>query len=72
MKEIEKNENQQTLRANQKKSVIFILLVLAAGVLSLVIFLPQVREMIINFGERIVSRPLMHEIWSERFITCLL
>lgn len=71
MEQIEKNENQQTLRTNQKKSVIFTLLAAcaAAGVLLLVIFIPQVREMIIGFGERIASRPLTHEAWHERFIT---
>lgn len=64
MKQIEKNEN-------QKKSVIFILLSVcaAAGVLSLLILIPQIREMIIGFGERIASRPLTQEVWHERFIT---
>ena len=40
----------------------------AAGVLSLVIFIPQVREMIIGIGERMVGRPLTHEVWHGRFI----
>ncbi|MCH5283042.1 MAG: glycosyltransferase family 39 protein [Treponema sp.] len=40
----------------------------AAGVLSLVIFIPQVREMIISLGEKYVGRPLTHEVWHRRFI----
>ena len=40
----------------------------AAGVLSLVMFVPQVREMIIWLGERCVGRPLTHEVWHGRFI----
>ena len=40
----------------------------AAGVLSLVIFIPQVRELIISFGEKYVGRPLTHEVWHRRFI----
>lgn len=64
MKDIEKNEN-------QKKNVIFILLTVcvAATSLSLVIFIPQVRELIIGFGERLANRPLTHNVWHERFIT---
>ena len=40
----------------------------AAGVLSLVVFIPQVREVIISLGEKYVSRPLTHEVWHGRFI----
>ena len=40
----------------------------AAGVLSLVIFIPQVRELIIGMGEKYVGRPLTHDVWHKRFI----
>lgn len=40
----------------------------AAGVLSLVVFIPQVREMIISLGEKYVGRSLTHEVWHGRFI----
>ncbi len=40
----------------------------AVGIGSLIIFLPQVREMIIGLGERYVGRPLTHEVWHERFV----
>lgn len=41
----------------------------AAGVLSLAIFVPQVRELIISLGEKYVGRPLTHEVWHKRFIS---
>ena len=51
-----------------KLARIVMVLCAAAGVLSLVIFIPQVREMIIGLGERYVGRPLTHEVWHGRFI----
>ena len=39
-----------------------------AGLLSLVIFIPQIRELIINLGEKYVGRPLTHEVWHKRLI----
>ena len=52
----------------KKLARIAMMLCAAAGVLSLVIFIPQVREMIIGLGERYVGRPLTHEVWHGRFI----
>ena len=40
----------------------------ALGVCSLVIFIPQVRELIIALGEKYVGRPLTHSAWHARFI----
>ncbi|MCH5283867.1 MAG: hypothetical protein J1E59_09490, partial [Treponema sp.] len=58
--------------SNDKKHgmIFYIVLALcaAAGVLSLAMFVPQVREMIIGLGEKYVGRPLTHEVWHERFI----
>ena len=46
-----------------KKKLARIAMVLCvAGVLSLVIFIPQVRELIIGLGERYVGRPLTHAV----------
>ena len=56
---------EETMR---KWAKIAMVLCAAAGVLSLVIFIPQVREMIIGLGERYVGRPLTHEVWHGRFI----
>ena len=39
-----------------------------AGIASLVIFLPQVQEMIIGLGEKYIGRPLNHEVWHGRFV----
>lgn len=39
-----------------------------AVICSLGIFIPQVRELIIAFGEKLVGRPLTHEVWHGRFI----
>ena len=36
--------------------------------LSLVVFIPQVRDMIISLGEKYVGRSLTHEVWHGRFI----
>ena len=52
----------------RKWAKIAMVLCAAAGLLSLVIFIPQVREMIIGLGERYVGRPLTHEVWHGRFI----
>lgn len=43
-------------------------LLAAAGICSLVVFIPQVREMIIGFGEKLAGRGLTHEVWNGRFI----
>ena len=56
---------EETMR---KWARIAMVLCAAAGVLSLVIFIPQVREMIIGIGERMVGRPLTHEVWHRRFL----
>lgn len=52
----------------RKLGKIAMALCVVAGIASLVIFLPQVREMIIGMGEEYVGRPLKHEVWHERFI----
>lgn len=52
----------------KKMEKIVIAICVVAGIASLVIFLPQVREMIIGMGEEYVGRPLTHEAWHERFI----
>ncbi len=44
---------------------------IAAGILallSLLIFIPQIRETIIHFGEKKIGRSLNHEVWHGRFI----
>ena len=46
----------------------FITLIGIAAVCSLAIFIPQVRELIITFGEKLIGRSLTHEVWHERFI----
>ena len=56
-------ENEKSLKLLKVCAV-----VCAAGVLSLVMFVPQVREMIIWLGERCVGRPLTHEVWHGRLI----
>lgn len=56
---------EETMR---KWAKIAMVLCAAAGVLSLVIFIPQVREMIIGLGEKYVGRSLTHEVWHGRFI----
>ena len=40
----------------------------AAAILSLAIFIPYIRELIILFCEKLIGRPLTHEVWHERFI----
>lgn len=47
---------------------IAMILCAVAGVLSLVMFIPQVREFIIGLGEQMVCRPLTHMVWHERLI----
>ena len=39
-----------------------------AGICTLVLFIPQVREFIILFGEKHMGRPLTHDVWHERFL----
>lgn len=56
---------EETMR---KWAKIAMVLCAAAGVLSLAIFIPQVRELIIGLGEKYVGRPLTHEVWHGRFI----
>ena len=62
----------ELFKAFRKQRVFFyILLALCAmGAMSLVIFIPQAREMIIALAEKTVGRPLTHEVWHERFILC--
>lgn len=59
-------------KAFRKQSVFFyvLLALCAVGAMSLVIFIPQVRELIIGFGEKYIGRPLTHEVWNERLIIC--
>ena len=45
-----------------------IILSLMFGVCSLVMFIPQIRELIIKFGEILIGRSLTHEVWHSRFI----
>ena len=40
----------------------------AIGILSLLIFLPIIREMIISVGEHFCGRGLTHSVWHTRFI----
>ncbi|MDE6720250.1 MAG: glycosyltransferase family 39 protein [Treponemataceae bacterium] len=54
--------------AMKKLARIAMILCAVAGMLSLVMFVPQVRELIIGLGERMVGRPLTHEVWHGRFI----
>lgn len=51
----------------EKLTKLFLILLAAAGICSLVVFIPQVREMIIGFGEKLIGRGLTHEVWHERF-----
>lgn len=55
-------------RIFRKIAKVFLILVIAAGVFSLCVFIPQVRELIIHFGEKYIGRPLTHAVWHERFI----
>ena len=54
-----------TIKRFKKKSIFLCSIV---GVLSLIIFLPQVRLFIIKCGEHIIGRPLTHDAWHKRFI----
>lgn len=56
---------EQTFR---KMSKIFVSLFVFAGLCSLSIFIPQIRELIIRFGEKLIGRPLTHSVWHELFI----
>lgn len=56
---------EQTFR---KMSKIFVCLFVFAGLCSLSIFIPQIRELIIGFGEKLIGRSLTHSVWHERFI----
>ena len=55
----------ETLRESKK---IFIISTTIIAVSSLAIFIPQIRELIIRFGELLIGRPLTHEVWHGRFI----
>lgn len=63
-------KTKMTIEKNRKlpKAFAIIVALCAVGAMSLVIFIPQVRELIIKFGEKSVGRPLTHEVWHERFI----
>lgn len=54
--------------ARKKIYKVFITVISVAAVCSLTIFIPHVRELIISFGEKLVGRPLTHEVWHGRFI----
>lgn len=56
---------EQTFRKILKICAIFFAFV---GLCSLCIFIPQIRELIIGFGENLIGRPLTHSVWHERFI----
>ena len=45
-----------------------ILAFVALAIFSALIFIPQVRELLINIAEKIVSKPLTHKVWSKRFV----
>lgn len=64
--------SKEIFKAFRKQNVFFyILLALCAvGAISLVIFIPQVRELIIGLAEKGIGRTLTHEVWHERFILC--
>ena len=49
-----------------KKNLIILSIIF--GVSSLVMFIPQIRELIIKFGEILIGRSLTHEVWHNRFI----
>ena len=49
-----------------KKNLIILSIIF--GVSSLVMFIPQIRELIIKFGEILIGRSLTHEVWHSRFI----
>lgn len=40
----------------------------ATVILSITIFIPYIRELIILFGEKLIGRPLTHNVWHARFI----
>ena len=49
-----------------KKNLIILSIIF--GVSSLVMFIPQIRELIIKFGEILIGRSLTHEVWHSRFL----
>ena len=51
---------------NAKK--IFTIFASIIGICSLLLFIPQIRELIICFGEKLLGRPLTHEVWHNNFI----
>lgn len=57
--------NEQTIR---KVSKVLGLLLAIAVFFSLFLFVPQIRELIISLGERVIGRALSHDVWNERFI----
>ncbi|MBP5519423.1 MAG: hypothetical protein J6X84_02430 [Treponema sp.] len=50
-----------------KKSKNLILLLSCIAFVSLILFLPQVQNLIIALGEKYIGRPLTHDIWCIRF-----
>ena len=58
-------DKEQTLR---KIARVCIILGSAFGLCSLVLFIPQVREFIIQLGEKYVGRSLTHPVWHKKLI----
>src|SRR5574344_2466403 len=53
---------------SMKAKIKLIILSLIFGFCSLVMLIPQIRELIIKFGEILIGRSLTHEVWHSRFI----
>lgn len=49
-----------------KKNLIILSIIFGGS--SLVMFIPQIRELIIKFGEILIGRSLTHEVWHSRFL----
>ncbi len=60
-------ENQIVNSETKTEKITKILLILCGiiGVCSLVLFLPQVRKMIIAFGEKVAGKSLTHDFWNK-------
>ncbi|MDY4210356.1 MAG: hypothetical protein SOX64_02940 [Treponema sp.] len=54
--------------SRKKICKVFITVISVVAVCSLTIFIPQVRNLIIAFGENLIGRSLTHEVWHGRFI----
>lgn len=54
-------------KMNQIKKIA-VIICSAAAILSLTIFIPYIRELILLFGEKLIRRPLTHAVWHARFI----